>query len=211
MFDIKVDQAILDAASLPGVPAYNAAGKVVLEEAGDPALIVRQSANPHVLSDEDRAFVENSPVPVLLVGERQHPEFDNVKGWLPQQYMESAPYEGRPFLHGIFDCYTLIHDWMRREKGVILPTNVARQHGWWNNGGQSPYMQWFSKFGYKPVPMADTVGDVVIFSFGKLNAVHAGVLVAEDELLHHLSGSLSCRTSVTSLARHIHMVIRPPC
>ncbi|WP_231117423.1 hypothetical protein [Piscirickettsia salmonis] len=36
----------------------------------------------------------------------------------------------RPFLHGIFDCYSLIRDFYAVEKKIFLP-DFPRQRSWW--------------------------------------------------------------------------------
>ena len=204
MFDAKIPHEILSLASATPVMIYAHDGKPTQDVNATPAFLL-VSGDPN----NPPALVAESGIPVLVVGDRQHDDFDNVRGFLPVTYPLTAPYIGRPFIHGIFDCYTLVHDWMRRERGVILPTNVDRQHGWWN-GGYSPYRAWFKTFGAIEVPAADTVGDVVLFTFGKLAAVHSGIYLGDGKVLHHMSGQLSCEVELVSLARHIHSVLRVP-
>ena len=36
---------------------------------------------------------------------------------LPGSWETAAPYEGRPYVLGQYDCYSIVRDWMARERG----------------------------------------------------------------------------------------------
>jgi len=40
---------------------------------------------------------------------------------------------GREWSHGVLDCYALVRDWFRAERGVELP-NFVRFDDWWKRG-----------------------------------------------------------------------------
>lgn len=50
---------------------------------------------------------------------------------MPSDYQ--APLIGRPFVHGIFECLTLVQDHYRRELDIKLP-EYSRDDDWWNRG-----------------------------------------------------------------------------
>lgn len=114
-----------------------------------------------------------------------------AKEYFPSRYFDAAPYEGRPFYHGLLDCYTLLQDWYAREKGVTTPHNVERPWMWWMNK-QSLYLQHAAEFGFIPVKGNMQVGDVMIFKLGSSVANHCGIYMGDNKILHHINGRLSC-------------------
>jgi hypothetical protein len=58
-------------------------------------------------------------------------EFVTEPVWMDESHV--APLEGRPFIHGIWDCYAAVRDYFRVEKGITLK-NYARGMEWWALG-----------------------------------------------------------------------------
>lgn len=113
----------------------------------------------------------------------------------PEQ-VDKIPLLGREFSHGTLDCYTLVRDWYREERGIALP-DFAREDDWWLKPGRSLYRDENLRLaGFKPMP-ADTKprkGDVMIMRIGRaLERNHAGVWLTGGLLLHHLPHRLSTR------------------
>ncbi|MFO1083115.1 MAG: C40 family peptidase [Reyranellaceae bacterium] len=108
--------------------------------------------------------------------------------------LDVAPYEGRPFRHGTADCYALVRDWYRRERGIELPV-TPRDPDWWDKGqdviaenilaGSFPG---FAELG-PDVPLEH--GDVLLFQVGAKVVNHTGIYVNNGLVLHHLSRRLS--------------------
>lgn len=109
----------------------------------------------------------------------------------------TPPLVGREFRHGpsgsdgAGDCYALIRDWYRLERGVALP-EFPRSDGWWNDG-LDLYAEHFREAGFREIPAAEARdGDVFFMKILSARENHAGIMTGDCQLiLHHLSGRLS--------------------
>jgi proteasome lid subunit RPN8/RPN11 len=101
-----------------------------------------------------------------------------------------APLEGREFIHGINDCYSLIRDYFRMEKGITLP-NYPRDMEWWAKD-KDLYSENFEAAGFVEIP-ADQVrsGDCMMIQFRSDVINHAAVVIDESRILHHMIHRLS--------------------
>lgn len=134
-----------------------------------------------------------------------------------------APLLGRPFVHGIADCYSTIRDTFRLGKDALKAADIAhswpfdpivlpevpRADGWWNIEGSDLYESHFSKFGFIEIPNVEArAGDVFLTSILSEKLNHGGLLVEDDLLLHHLPGRLSRREPAGLWARSAKKWIR---
>lgn len=137
-----------------------------------------------------------------------------------------APVIGRPFLHGVLDCYSLIRDTFRlgREEllkqgihwpfdPIVLP-EVPRQDDWWKDGDDL-YSAHFEKFGFRVINRVEAQpGDVFLKAFGdssrnpKGQLNHGGMLLEHGQILHHLTTRLSAREPGSIWARAADLWIR---
>lgn len=109
----------------------------------------------------------------------------------------TPPLVGREFRHGpsgsdgAGDCYALIRDWYRLERGAILP-EFPRSDGWWNDG-LNLYADHFREAGFREIPASEARdGDVFFMKVLSSRENHAGIMTGGSQLiLHHLSGRLS--------------------
>lgn len=99
----------------------------------------------------------------------------------PQGY--AAPLVGREWAHGVLDCYSLIRDWYRQERGIDLP-DFTRFDEWWRRG-ENLYLDNFSGAGFHVVESSD-------MNPGDERGVGYRVLAGRDALsldrLHEPSG-----------------------
>lgn len=126
-----------------------------------------------------------------------------------------TPLLGRQFRHGPSgtdgrgDCYALVRDWYRLERGVTLP-DFPRDNDWWRNG-QDLYTAHFADAGFRPL-LADELpdtGDVAMIIVPRSAVVnHAAVYLGDGLILHHLYNRLSVREPVSRWQRHIVRWIR---
>jgi len=119
----------------------------------------------------------------------------------------------RPFRHGVTDCWSLIRDWYRLEREILLP-DFPRQDGWWNeakgsDGNPDYYATRFAEAGFRQyaswragAALAQP-GDVITFRIDPKIKVahHAAVYLGQGLMLHHYADSrqprrLSARDSV---------------
>lgn len=110
--------------------------------------------------------------------------------WLELPVAGEMPLEGRVFVHGAIDCYTLIRDFYRQVRGISL-LDFYRPDDWWHHGGNL-YVENFAKAGFIEVDTPSN-GDVILMAIGSSTPCHGAIWLDGDVLLHHLYGRLSCR------------------
>jgi proteasome lid subunit RPN8/RPN11 len=174
------------------------------EDQGQPVCIVHshpgQSAR---LSGADRVSLEATELPWLIVEVREGVPASHLVH-LPTGYQ--APLIGRPFHHGVLDCYTLVRDYYKREMGIEL-LDYERPDNWWNEAEHDFYMEKHAENGFSEIDASEIQqGDVVIMQVRADKANHAGIYLADGKLktesdhhpapgtiLHHLYGRDSKR------------------
>lgn len=107
-----------------------------------------------------------------------------------------APLVGRPFFHGVLDCYSLIRDWHQQTYNITLK-KFTRTDDWWNDGVSDLYTQGFPQAGFVSVDAEAELlpGDVILMQIRSNNGVpnHAAIYLGDGLILHHLHGRLSSR------------------
>jgi proteasome lid subunit RPN8/RPN11 len=115
----------------------------------------------------------------------------------------------RTFRHGVSDCYSLVRDWYRLERGIVLP-DFARDWEWWNSGGDL-YRDGLEKAGFKIIPEGATgckEGDGFLAQIRSTVPNHAGLYVGKGLILHHLQNRLSLRQPVNNWMKYITHWVR---
>jgi proteasome lid subunit RPN8/RPN11 len=137
-----------------------------------------------------------------------------------------APIIGRPFMHGIFDCYSCIRDTFHfgkdelAKQGIVWPFDpielpqVPRDDAWWK-GDQDLYVDHLEKAGFKTISMHEArPGDGFLMAMGdhrtnpKKKLCHAALLVGGDFILHHKPGRPSGRELAGMWAPHADIWVR---
>lgn len=117
------------------------------------------------------------------------------------------PLVGRDFVHGVTDCYSLVRDYFRLERGIALP-DVPRDAEWWLAGGNL-YVEHFEAEGFRAIAPAEArPGDGFLCAIRSPVPNHAGILIESDLVLHHLQGRLSRREPLGPWRRHIQLWVR---
>ena len=133
------------------------------------------------------------------------PVFDGVPA-APFWWGEGAPVAplvGRGFRHGVTDCYSLIRDWYRLERGVALP-EFPRDWEWWTSG-EDLYRRGFRSAGFRPVPLSEArPGDVFLAQIRSPGPNHGGIYLGEGLALHHLTASRGYDPTRLSKREPIH-------
>lgn len=130
-----------------------------------------------------------------------------------------APFEGRRFIHGVHDCYSLIRDWYLVERNVRLP-DFPRDEGWWR-AGKDLYRENFRAAGFQAVDQdapgfKPAVGDVLLYqidSDGQQRPYpphHGGIYIGNGRVLHHLAGCASNKLGVHRWWKNVSLVLRRP-
>ncbi|MDN4590845.1 hypothetical protein DBA29_20400 [Xenophilus aerolatus] len=126
--------------------------------------------------------------------------------WLDEANPE--PLTGREFIHGVNDCFSVIRDWFRQERGITLK-NFARGWGWWEMD-KNLYVDNFAAAGFEEIDVDDLqVGDVVMLQIGSIQVIHhAAVVVGNNQILHHQWRKLSHVDSLSRWHRCIKKAVR---
>lgn len=166
-----------------------------VEEYGEVVAVAHSHPSyPAEPSQADRVSCEASGLPWVIVSVRKQPEDDaphteEIVTIEPCGY--EAPLVGRPFVHGVLDCFSLIRDWYKRESQVRLP-DFEREAEWWDKGFDL-YAANIEAHGFFPIPDAPKRGDMILMQIraGVMN--HGAIYLGEGIILHHLLGRLSSR------------------
>jgi proteasome lid subunit RPN8/RPN11 len=103
-----------------------------------------------------------------------------------------APLVGRDWSHGVLDCYAIVRDYYKQERGIEL-MQFERHDDWWLRG-ENLYLDNFGKAGFKAVPESELdVGDVILMQMRSKVPNHAGIYIGGNIILHHLMNRLSSR------------------
>ncbi|MFW5407750.1 C40 family peptidase [Pectobacterium brasiliense] len=151
------------------------------EDAGEVVAVVH--SHPDATSrpsSRDLAMCEETGLPWVIIS---WPEGD-VRTIVPQG--AELEIKGRPFVHGVWDCYGLIRDWYQRERGITL-LNFEREDEWWKNGGDL-YRDHYAEAGFYRHDGPLLPGDVVVMQYMSDVPNHAGVYIGDEKMLHHLYG-----------------------
>ena len=118
----------------------------------------------------------------------------------------NTPMLGRPFVHGVWDCWQVCADWYQREWGIEFP-RYEREDGWWEQAENvSLYEANYEAAGFYQVEKPER-GDLIVMAVGRTaHPNHAGIYLGADPtlpgeessvvgqgpfLLHHLYGRRS--------------------
>ena len=128
-----------------------------------------------------------------------------TKMYLPDTWVAEPPYEGRQWVRGEYDCFSLVADYYKRETDYDMTalaslamqiTDTNTMDGVFHEHPE--YQNW------ETITNPD-IGDGIFFNvnglgFGQGSNLpnHCGVYLGEGNFLHHFSGRLSCVESLNS-------------
>lgn len=157
------------------------------EDAGKVLAVVHShpvtNTNP---SQADLVGIEASNLPWVICNPRTE-QFNVIE---PSGYV--APYEGREFVHGVMDCYSIWRDFYKREFNIEM-LDYYRGHEWWVKG-ENLYLDNYIDAGMVEVPLSDIqYGDIILMQVVSPVPNHAAIYLGDNIILHHVMGRLSCR------------------
>ncbi|UBM12752.1 C40 family peptidase [Cupriavidus metallidurans] len=155
------------------------------EDRGEVVTIVHSHPNiPATPSQADRVSCERTGLPWLIMNWPTG-EYTMLE---PSGYL--SPLMGRPFAHGVLDCYAFIRDYYRETLSIDLP-DFERRDEWWLKG-ENLYLDNFEKAGFVSVPPATLCHhDVVLMQVASGVPNHAAVFQENGTILQHCIGRLS--------------------
>lgn len=110
---------------------------------------------------------------------------------------------GRPFIHGVYDCFGLVRDYYRT-KGYNIP-NFPREWAWWKNG-ENVILENVEKAGFEIIdPDKIQHEDIVISRIRFKYPNHCGIFFDNGVVLHHWASknSLSCEIPYNTIRKYI--------
>lgn len=116
---------------------------------------------------------------------------EHSKSFLPDRYFEKVGYENRIYIYGIQDCYTLVREYFRDNYDVWIPSNIAREFGWWNNG-QNLYVDLHKEYGFNETTDLIRKDDVLLFKLDEGMPCHSAIYIGGGKILHHMMSRFSC-------------------
>lgn len=114
---------------------------------------------------------------------------------------------GRPFHHGVYDCYGIIRDFYRMCK--ISMIDHPRGYRWWNLKGPNLLTEHYKDNGFYRIKENQLQpGDVIFMNIGGNQINHAALYIGENLILHHLVNRLSRREPYTIWQRRSNFIVR---
>lgn len=113
------------------------------------------------------------------------------------------PLVGRSFRHGVTDCYSLIRDYYRLERNIILK-EFPRDWEWWKKD-QELYQKGFIEAGFRRIIEEELrPGDVFLAQLRSNTPNHGGIYLGNGLILHHLTSTQAVDISRVSQREPIH-------
>lgn len=169
----------------------------------DTIAILKYKINSEVftISEEEREEMNTLEKIFVTVGDNK----DYSEVFFPERYFENTPMIGRPFLHGLFDCYTLVKDYFKRNFNLILPTNLQRTWEWWNTGSNL-YLEHANNYEFKETKDIKK-HDVLVMSLSSPVPNHGAIYLGDNKIMHHVAGRFSTIEEFSSIYKHKLSVI----
>lgn len=166
-------------------------------------LLKKDNSEISRLTLEERSEMNHSKVIFVTIGTSKN--FSEV--FIPNRYFENCEYEGRPFIHGLFDCYTLVRDYYKRKFNIFLPTNIQREWEWWNKG-ENLYLENAKDCSFEEVSDIKK-HDVLLMKINSPVPNHAAIYLGDGRILHHMAGRFSTVQELTfSYKQKISVIYR---
>ena len=151
------------------------------------AVIHSHPTTPPTASQADQISCEQSKLPWHIV----NPKTETWGYCEPCGY--NPPLLGRPWVWGVTDCWSLVRDWYKQEKNIILrdwdrPTTPEEFL-------KNPMFELCAKdTGFRMLSATEKleVGDLLFMSIMSSGLNHVAIYLG-DNVLHHLTDRFSCR------------------
>ena len=165
---------------------------------GDIVGVVHSHLGPPIPSVMDRAACDRLGIPWYIFGEND--EWTKLE---PKE--ESYDLLGRPFVYGVYDCFTIIKDYYEAQDINIFPYEYEWE--FWEKG-KNLYIDNFEKEGFEIVTDGSIkIHDLVLMALNSDITNHAGIYVGRGKMLHHAPNRLSCRDNYDGIWKKITRIV----
>ena len=151
------------------------------------AIIHSHPDTPPVASQADKMSCEQTKLPWHIV----NPKTETWGYYEPCGY--KAPLLGRPWVWAVTDCWSLVVDWYKQEKGINLrdwerPLTPEE----FEKDPMFERCAW--RTGFRQLRPEEKLinGDLLFMSIGSRGLNHVGIFI-DGDVLHHSADRLSCR------------------
>ena len=151
------------------------------------AIIHSHPDTPPVASQADKMSCEHTKLPWYIV----NPKTETWGYYEPCGY--KAPLLGRPWVWAVTDCWSLIVDWYKEERGIELldyerPTRIEEFTD------DPVFERYLPSRGFRLLRPEEPLknGDVLAMSIMGKGLNHVGIFL-DGDVLHHSADRLSCR------------------
>lgn len=119
------------------------------------------------------------------------------------------PLEGRQFFYGVWDCYSLVRDYIRLNT-EYTPPNPARDWDFWNKGVSMFEGHIEQGTAYDFIDIKDAgPGDVLLYSIHHRKYInHCGILIENDRVIHHVPNQPSQAFQISYLRKYLKAAMR---
>lgn len=170
---------------------------VAAEQEGDIVVILHSHTGEHAT-----AMMSDFDMSSLIMEEITFGIYSVTSG----EYLEHEPVNqslvGRFFCLGATDCYGLVMAWHKQQGIDLLDFRVP--YAWWERGEQLFTKENFERAGFVESDLVP--GAMVVMEVAASVPNHCGIMIDEDQLLHHLPKSLSNRVGFHGSYFHDKMV-----
>jgi cell wall-associated NlpC family hydrolase len=132
--------------------------------------------------------------------------------WVSEKNLDAA-LEGRPFIHGVFDCYSLVRAYYWQTRKIKLK-DYPRDYEWWTAEEDKPienlYIENMEEVGGRVLSKDEEMqeGDVILMDIQTGVASHAAIYLGNGLILHHLRGKISKKDNAHSWKKFYHTIVR---
>ena len=151
------------------------------------AIIHSHPDTPPVASQADKMSCEQTKLPWYIV----NPKTETWGYYEPCGY--EAPLLGRPWVWAVTDCWSLVVDWYKKEKGIKLldyerPTRIE------DFTDDPVFERYLPSRGFRLLRPEEPLinGDVLAMSILGKGLNHVAIFI-DGDVLHHSADRLSCR------------------
>lgn len=119
-----------------------------------------------------------------------------------------SPLFGRPYSHGVFDCFSFIRDYYSRIYQIEI-NDYPREEEWWTKG-QNLYLDFYHSEGFAQISLSEAKpGDAFLLAIDSKVPNHGAIYIGGNEIAHHLYRRISSRDVLGKFYRdRIAMTLR---
>jgi proteasome lid subunit RPN8/RPN11 len=146
---------------------------------------------PSTPSQADIVGCSNSGMPWYIVSVYKRDGafvFSDLEKLTPNDF--EMPYLERPYVSGVFDCFSLVRDFYKREYGVEISDYPRTEAD--GTPGYTFFASRYEKEGFESVCGSEPVkGDLFIMQIGSHESNHLAIYLGNGMMLHHSAQRLS--------------------